>query len=122
MKHLIFLLVESSNHSHEKNGEHEKTKYSIENVPRLPRELTPFAPFMPALEVDQRGPLFKGPGSKHETGRYKVRPGDEELVKRAKKFATEQSIKHVFMKQQQHQQRAQLDIIKKQQALLLMCR
>jgi hypothetical protein len=34
----------------------------------------------------------------------------------------EQSVKYVLVKQQQHQQRAQLDIIKKQQALLLMCR
>ncbi|CAF1556481.1 unnamed protein product [Adineta ricciae] len=100
----------------------EKRKYSKEDVPRLPRELTPFAQFALALELDQRGPLFKGPGSKRDTGRYKVRTTDDDNVKRAKKFAMEQSVKYVLMKQQQHQQRTQLDILKKQQALLLMCR
>jgi half-pint family poly-U binding splicing factor len=34
----------------------------------------------------------------------------------------EQSVKYILLKQQQNQQRYQLDIIKKQQALLLMCR
>ena len=100
----------------------EKKSYSIRDVPRLPRELTPFAPFEGVVEVNQRGPLFQGPGAKRDTGRYKVRPVDDENVKRAKKFAMEQSVKYVLVRQQQHQQRAQLDIIKKQQALLLMCR
>ena len=77
---------------------------------------------MNVQEFDQRGPLFQGPGSKRDTGRYKVRASDDENVKRAKKFAMEQSVKYVLVKQQQQQQRQQLDIIKKQQALLLMCR
>ena len=72
--------------------------------------------------MNQRGPLFKGPGMKRDTGRYKVRSADDDSVKKAKKFAMEQSVKYVLVKQQQHQQRFQLDIIKKQQALLLMCR
>lgn len=74
------------------------------------------------MEMNQRGPLFKGPGAKRDTGRYKIRSSDNETVKEAKKFAREQSVKYVLVKQQQHQQRFQLDIIKKQQALLLMCR
>ncbi|CAF0808966.1 unnamed protein product [Rotaria sp. Silwood1] len=97
-------------------------KITLQDVPRLPRELTPFAPFINVIEYDQRGPLFQGPGSKRDTGRYKVRPVDDDNVKRAKKFALEQSVKYVLVRQQQHQQRAQLDLIKKQQALLLMCR
>lgn len=88
----------------------------------MPRELTPFAPFTSIPELDQRGPLFKGPGANRETGRYKVRSTDDENMKRAKKYAMEQSVKYVLVKQQQQQQRQQLDIIKKQQALLLMCR
>ena len=91
-------------------------------MPRLPREVTPFAPFVNVPQVDQRGPLFQGPGAKTDTGRYKIRPADAENVRRAKKFSMEQSVKYVFVKQQQQQQRQQLDMIKKQQALLLMCR
>ena len=97
-------------------------KPTIKDIPQLPRELTPFSPFTILRELDQRGPLFQGPGSKRDTGRYKVRATDEDVVKRAKKFAMEQSVKYVMLKQQQHQQKAQLELMKKQQALLLMCR
>jgi len=114
-------IVEKS-HPSSTNNENEKKSYSIQDVPRLPHELTPLAPFTLIHEVDQRGPLFKGPGSTRETGKYKIRPTDLETIKKAKQFAMEQSVKYVLLKQQQHQQRAQLDIIKKQQALLLMCR
>ncbi len=100
----------------------EKTKYSVQNIPRLPRELTPFTSFNQFHELDQRGPLFKGSGAKYNSGRYRVRSSDEENVKRAKKFAMEQSVKYVLVKQQLQQQRQQLDVAKKQQALLLMCR
>ncbi|CAF4873769.1 unnamed protein product [Rotaria sp. Silwood1] len=114
-------MIENTNESQTINGI-EKKKYAIQNIPRLPRELTPFAPFTAVIELDQRGPLFKGPGAKRDTGRYKVRLSDDESVKRAKKYALEQSVKYVLVKQQQQQQRVQLDNIKKQQALLLMCR
>ncbi|CAF5194093.1 unnamed protein product [Rotaria magnacalcarata] len=97
-------------------------KLAFQNIPRLPREVTPFASFTNVIELDQRGPLFQGPGAKRDTGRYKVRPTDDDSMKRAKKFSMEQSVKYVLVRQQQHQQRAQLDLIKKQQALLLMCR
>lgn len=112
---LYFLENGQSTNSSEK-------KFSLQNIPRLPREVTPFASFTNVVELHQRGPLFQGPGAKRDTGRYKVRPADDDSVKRAKKFAMEQSVKYVLVKQQQHQQRAQLDYIKKQQALLLMCR
>ncbi|CAF2415162.1 unnamed protein product [Rotaria sp. Silwood2] len=113
--------IENTNESQTANGI-EKKKYSIQNVPRLPRELTPFAQFTAIIELNQRGPLFKGPGAKHDTGRYKIRLSDDENIKRAKKYALEQSVKYVLVRQQQQQQRVQLDNIKKQQALLLMCR
>ncbi len=112
---LFFLDNGQSTNSHEK-------KFNLQDVPRLPRELTPFASFTNVPELDQRGPLFQGPGAKRDTGRYKIRSSDDDSVKRAKKFAMEQSVKYVLVKQQQQQQRQQLDIIKKQQALLLMCR
>ncbi|UJR25434.1 hypothetical protein I4U23_006781 [Adineta vaga] len=97
-------------------------KPTRESIPRLPRELTPFAAFINAVELGQRGPLFQGPGAKRDTGRYKVRPADDDNVKRAKKFAMEQSVKYVLVKQQQQQQRVQLEFLRKQQAFLLMCR
>lgn len=91
-------------------------------MPRLPHELTPLVPFVTTYEVDQRGPLFRGPGANRDTGKYKIRPSDADTMKKAKQFAMDQSVKYVVLKQQQQQQRVQLDIIKKQQALLLMCR
>ncbi len=115
MHFIIFLDNGQSTNSNEE-------KYNLKDIPRLPRELTPFAPFTNLTELDQRGPLYQGPGAKRDTGRYKVRSSDDESIKRAKKFAMEQSVKYVLVKQQQQQQRQQLDIIKKQQALLLMCR
>ena len=115
---LLLILFLDNGPSASTNGK----KITIQDVPRLPREVTPFAPFVPTTELDQRGPLYQGAGAKRDTGRYKVRPADDDTVKRAKKFAMEQSVKYVLVRQQQHQQRAQLDLIKKQQALLLMCR
>ncbi len=117
----FFYFIENINQSQTTNGIENK-KYSLQDIPRLPRELTPFASFSNLPQLDQRGPLFKGPGAKRDTGRYKVRSSDDENMKRAKKYAMEQSVKYVLVKQQQQQQRQQLDIIKKQQALLLMCR
>ncbi|CAF0785665.1 unnamed protein product [Adineta steineri] len=114
----MIILLDNGQQSLTSNGK----KSTRPDVPRLPRELTPFAAFLNAVELDQRGPLFQGPGAKRDTGRYKVRSSDDDNVKRAKKFAMEQSVKYVLVRQQQQQQRAQLDIIKKQQALLLMCR
>ena len=112
---VIFLDNGQSSASNEK-------KITAQDVPRLPREVTPFAPFMQVAEMDQRGPLFQGPGAKRDTGRYKIRSSDDDTVKKAKKFAMEQSVKYVMFRQQQQQQRSQLELIKKQQALLLMCR
>ncbi|CAF4480475.1 unnamed protein product [Rotaria socialis] len=79
------ITTENNNESQTANGI-DKKKYSIQNIPRLPRELTPFASFSPAIELHQRGPLFKGPGAKRDTGRYKIRSVDEENIKRAKKY------------------------------------
>ncbi|CAF1497099.1 unnamed protein product [Rotaria sordida] len=101
------------------NNNETKKKYSIQHIPRLPRELTPFALFTQTIELDQHRPLYCGLGAKHDTGRYKIRSSDDKSIKRAKKFAMEQSVKYVLVRQQQH---AQLDVIKKEQVLLLMCR
>ena len=77
-------------------------------------------------ELDQMSELMlSGPGARREVNKQIVKlknPELEECVKRAKKYAMEQSVRFVLVKQQQQQQKQQLDLIKKQQALLLMCR
>ena len=106
----------------EPNSTSTTNKPTRQNIPQLPNEVAPFAPFVNAVELQQRGPLFQGPGAKRNTGRYRSRPVDEENVKRAKKAALEQSAKHVLVRQQQQQQRVLLDLDKKKQAFSLMCR
>ncbi len=77
-------------------------------------------------ELEQMAELMlSGPGARREVNKQTVKlknPELEECVKRAKKYAMEQSVRFVLVKQQQQQQKQQLDLIKKQQALLLMCR
>jgi hypothetical protein len=77
----------------------------------------------------QFGFLFNGHGIKNDPTKIisssttKIRLLElDECVKRAKKYALEQSVRYVLVKQQQQQQKQQLELIKKQQALLLMCR
>ncbi|CAF0838301.1 unnamed protein product [Adineta ricciae] len=106
----------------EPNSTSTTNKPTRQNIPQLPNEVAPFAAFVNVVELQQRGPLFQGPGAKRNTGRYRSRPVDEENVKRAKKAALEQSAKHVLVRQQQQQQRVLLDLDKKKQAFSLMCR
>ncbi|KAI0984718.1 hypothetical protein GJ496_002629 [Pomphorhynchus laevis] len=75
-------------------------------------------------ELPQKGQLYNGKGANKECGRYgrALRPSEEECLKRAKRYAMEQSVKFVLQRQQQQQQKQQLDYVKKQQALMLMCR
>jgi hypothetical protein len=97
------------------------------NIPRISsRELHAQRPHSPPPnELEQREFVLIGPGSKREVNKLTVKPKNpelEECIKRAKKYAMEQSVRFVLIKQQQLQQKQQLDLIKKQQALLLMCR
>jgi len=74
-------------------------------------------------ELEQSDYVLNGPGSKREANKIKLKNIElEECVQRAKIYAREQSVRFVLVKQQQQQQKQQLDLIKKQQALLLMCR
>ena len=71
---------------------------------------------------EQCGFLVTGPGTKREN-KLAIKSHDlEEAVKKAKKYAMEQTVRFVLVKQQQKQQKQQLEMIKRQQALLLMCR
>jgi hypothetical protein len=100
-------------------------------IPRISsRDLSrPKRAHSPCQEYEQFGFLFNGHGVKRDPNKIvssssnKVRLLElEENVKRAKKYALEQSVRFVLVKQQQQQQKQQLELIKKQQALLLMCR
>ena len=90
----------------------------------LVRAHRPHSP-VPIKELEQMAELMlSGPGARREVKQtVKLKNAElEECVKRAKKYAMEQSVRFVLVKQQQQQQKQQLDLIKKQQALLLMCR
>lgn len=96
-------------------------------IPRISssREIRPQRAHSPCQELEQRSFLFNGPGSKRDLNKLitKMKTVElEEAVKKAKKYAMEQSVRYALVKQQQQQQKQQLDLIKKQQALLLMCR
>jgi 2-hydroxy-3-keto-5-methylthiopentenyl-1-phosphate phosphatase len=96
-------------------------------IPKISiRDLQPQRLHTTCNELEQIGYLIDVLGSnKRESLKNQLKlkaPDLEESIKRAKKFAMEQSVRFVLVKQQQQQQKQQLDMIKKQQALLLMCR
>lgn len=87
----------------------------------------------PIYNLAQSGPLVAGPGARNTTipgllgaGLPKLTQEQQEAVTRAKKYAMEQSIKMVLMKQtlahQQLQMASQRSQVQRQQALALMCR
>lgn len=97
------------------------------SVPKISsRDTRPHRAHSPvAKQLEQSDTMLTGPGAKREPNKQYVKLKSVELedaIKRAKKYAMEQSVRFVLVKQQQHQQKQQLDLIKKQQALLLMCR
>lgn len=108
----------------ETNGTSKKS-FKIE-IPRISsRDLRVQKPHSPCRELEQKSYLFMGPGSKRDANKslLKYRSSDlEDAVKKAKKYAMEQSVRFALVKQQQQQQKQQMDLLKKQQALLLMCR
>ena len=81
----------------------------------------------PPTLLQEVGLLVVGPGGKKEGGRAAVSlpelaSGERGQVQRAKKYAMEQSIKIVLMKQTLAHQQAQAKSLQKQQAIVLMCR
>ncbi|XP_022824801.1 poly(U)-binding-splicing factor half pint [Spodoptera litura] len=102
-------------------------------LPGLPGGLPGGFPSAPIYDLQQVGDVFTGPGAKCSTlpailGGSLPRLSSEqaEAVARAKKYAMEQSIKMVLMKQtlahQQQQMASQRTQVQRQQALALMCR
>ncbi|XP_016840586.1 poly(U)-binding-splicing factor half pint isoform X1 [Nasonia vitripennis] len=87
----------------------------------------------PIYDLNQTGQVVAGPGAKYLTlpgilgaGLPKISSDQQDTVNRAKKYAMEQSIKMVLMKQtlahQQQQMASQRNQVQRQQALALMCR
>jgi len=81
-------------------------------------------PVPPLLES---GGLVVGPGGRKEGGRAaialpKLSTSESISIQRAKKYAMEQSIKIVLMKQTLAHQQAQAKSLQRQQAIVLMCR
>jgi len=79
--------------------------------------------------ASQTGPVVAGPGAKKDTKAFSIprlNSSQQETVQRAKKYAMEQSIKSVLVKQTiAHQQQQMLNFqntVQRQQALALMCR
>eukprot|EP00092_Neocalanus_flemingeri_P033205 GFUD01036111.1.p1 GENE.GFUD01036111.1~~GFUD01036111.1.p1 ORF type:complete len:442 (+),score=139.91 GFUD01036111.1:48-1373(+) len=80
---------------------------------------------LPALL--ESGGLVVGPGGRKEGGRAaialpKLSTSESLAIQRAKKYAMEQSIKIVLMKQTLAHQQAQAKSLQRQQAIVLMCR
>ncbi|XP_046994556.1 poly(U)-binding-splicing factor half pint isoform X2 [Schistocerca americana] len=87
--------------------------------------------FMSALvyNINQTGTLVTGPGARNTTipgilgaGLPKLTSEQQDAVTRAKKYAMEQSIKMVLMKQTLAHQQMQAKSFQRHQALALMCR
>lgn len=104
-----------------------ESSFKVE-IPRISssREIRPQRAHSPTYEeFEQSSYLFNASGSKRDLNKSITRIKSielEEAVKKARKYAMEQSVRFALVKQQQQQQKQQLDFIKKQQALLLMCR
>jgi len=81
----------------------------------------------PLPPLQESGGLVVGPGGKKEGGRAaialpKLSSSESLAIQRAKKYAMEQSIKIVLMKQTLAHQQAQAKSLQRQQAIVLMCR
>lgn len=76
--------------------------------------------------AQQTGTLLAGPGalraSAIQAGLVKLTAEQQEMVTKAKKFAMEQSIKSVLVKQTIAHQQQQQKTLQRHQALVLMCR
>lgn len=80
-------------------------------------------------QLEQSGPLLEGPGAKRDQKPFslpKLSSSQQDAIQRAKKYAMEQSIKSVLVRQtiaHQHQQLQNFqNTMQKQQALALMCK
>ncbi|KAG8196611.1 hypothetical protein JTE90_014168 [Oedothorax gibbosus] len=80
------------------------------------------------IQLEQSGPVLAGPGALRTPtgilglGLTKLTSEQQEMVTKAKKYAMEQSIKNVLMKQTIAHQQQQQKTLQRHQALVLMCR
>lgn len=96
-----------------------------ENIKQEPKEKQ----FMDPIEhLQQTGRLVMGPGARkasHYTGTKiklpKLTDEQADAVKKAKKYAMEQSVKLVLLKQNHQHQQAQVKTMQRHQAVLVMC-
>jgi hypothetical protein len=114
-----------------KKDENTKPKNVIKSfkveIPRISssRDIRPQKPHIQVVELEQCGLLCNALGAKRDLNKsiLKIRTVElEENVKKAKKYAMEQSVRFALVKQTQQAQKQQLELIRRQQALLLMCR
>ncbi|XP_006608224.1 poly(U)-binding-splicing factor half pint isoform X4 [Apis dorsata] len=96
--------------------------------PRVEGNATEFLPG-PIYDLNQIKQVVAGPGAKYLTlpgilgaGLPKITSEQQDTVNRAKKYAMEQSIKMVLMKQTLAHQQQKNKLVLRQQVLLLMCR
>ncbi|XP_012146844.1 poly(U)-binding-splicing factor hfp isoform X2 [Megachile rotundata] len=96
--------------------------------PRVEGSASEFLPG-PIYDLNQIGQVVAGPGAKYLTlpgilgaGLPKITSEQQDTVNRAKKYAMEQSIKMVLMKQTLAHQQQKNKLVLRQQVLLLMCR
>ncbi|XP_076240739.1 poly(U)-binding-splicing factor hfp isoform X2 [Calliopsis andreniformis] len=96
--------------------------------PRVEGNASEFLPG-PIYDLNQIGQVVAGPGAKYLTlpgilgaGLPKITSEQQDTVNRAKKYAMEQSIKMVLMKQTLAHQQQKNKLVLRQQVLLLMCR
>ncbi|XP_008546008.1 poly(U)-binding-splicing factor half pint isoform X2 [Microplitis mediator] len=83
----------------------------------------------PIYDLNQTGQVVAGPGAKYLSlpgilgaGLPKISSEQQDAINRAKKYAMEQSIKMVLMKQTLAHQQQKNKLVLRQQVLLLMCR
>ncbi|CAM1302454.1 PUF60 (predicted), partial [Pycnogonum litorale] len=79
------------------------------------------------MDAEQAGPLVSGPGAKKEQlilglQLSKLSNEQQDMLTKAKKYAMEQSIKVVLVKQTIAHQQQQQKLVQRHQALALMCR
>ncbi|XP_043222021.1 poly(U)-binding-splicing factor half pint-like [Amphibalanus amphitrite] len=100
-------------------------------APAAPASTVDMERFTVHESLEQLGSLVTGPGSKKDKGLMsnllgiglpKLSRDQQDAVNKAKKFAMEQSIKMVLMKQTIAHQQLQAKSLQRHQALVLMCR
>lgn len=93
-------------------------------VPGIQTKIDPYS----IGELDQTGPLVMGPGARRDTmggmglPLPKLSSDQNSAVQKSKKYAMEQSIKMVLMKQTLAHQQQQAKSMQRHQAVVLMCR